>query len=322
MNKPNLNFVKYINPALRILIGLMFIVSGVLKLSNVEAFKYTLLSLNFFNSNILNIFSYLIPVIEVILGILLALGIFIRFAAIHINLMVIIFAFVTYYAVSRNLNLSCGCFGGLWDMKFSWYHLLFLLLVFVLNLIFILDFNDIWSLEKIIKNNLSGANKESVIKIFFLVLMTLGIILIIFTMLLNFSNLGRNIKVKIAEKKPQEETAETNKNFNIKTITVDEAYGAYKSGEGYIFLDVRSQEEYRQGHIKDAILMPVSDVYERLIELPKNKPIIAYCNGSSCNRSGKAAEILIENGFIEVYNLAGGGIFEWQQKDYPFETGN
>ena len=322
MNKPNLNFVKYINPALRILIGLMFIVSGVLKLSNVDAFKYTLLSLNFFNSGISNIFSFIIPIIEVILGILLALGIFIKFAAIHINLMVIIFAVVTYYAVSRNLDLSCGCFGGLWDMKFSWYHLLFLFLVFVLNLVFILDFNDTWSLEKMIKNKLSGANKESVIKITIIIFMVLGVILIIMASLFNFTNWGRNIKNNIAEKISLVNITGENKTSIVKTITVDEAYQAYISEKGYICLDVRTPEEYIQGHVKGAILIPVTEISERILELPKDKPIIAYCDGSSCSRSGKAAMILTENGFLEVYNMVGGGIFEWQEKNYPYETGD
>jgi rhodanese-related sulfurtransferase len=257
----------------------------------------------------------------VILGILLALGIFIRFAAVHINVMVLLFAIVTYYAVSRNLDLSCGCFGGLWDMKFSWYHLLFLFFVFALNMVFILAFSDTWSLEKIIKNKLSGANKESAIKISIIVFMVLGVILIIIASLFNFTNWGRNIKNSIAEKISLANITGENETSIVKTITVDEAYQAYISEEGYIFLDVRNPGEYEQGHIKGAILIPVTEILERITELPENKPIIAYCNGSACNRSGKAAEILLENGFVEVYDLVGGGVFEWKEKGYPFETG-
>ena len=322
VNKINFKFVKYINPFFRILTGLLFIISGVFKLTNVEAFKYTLFSLDFFNTGISNILSYIIPVIEILLGLLLTLGIFTKFSAVHINTMVVIFAIVTYYAVSRNLDLLCGCFGSLRDMKFSWYHLLFLFLIFSLNLIFILFFNDTWSLEKIIKNKLSGTNKEPAIKITIIVVMVLGVILIIIASLFNFTNWGRNIKNNINEKISLVNTTGENKTSMVKTITVDEAYQAYISEESFIFLDVRSPEEYSQGHIKGAILIPATEILARISELPKDKPIIAYCDGSSCSRSGKAAMILTENGFMEVYNMAGGGIFEWLEKNYPFETGD
>jgi len=63
----------------------------------------------------------------------------------------------------------------------------------------------------------------------------------------------------------------------------------------------------------------VSEIEERLGEIPKDKHVIVYCNGSSCNRSGQAASILKENGYKEVFDLIGGGVFEWEEKGYPVE---
>ena len=100
-------------------------------------------------------------------------------------------------------------------------------------------------------------------------------------------------------------------------ISVDEAYQIFTSDKDYLFIDVRSEDEYSSGHIEAAIHIPVSEIESRLDEIPKEKMIIAYCNGSSCNRSSQAANILIENGFDQVYNLGGGGIFEWIDKGYP-----
>jgi len=100
-------------------------------------------------------------------------------------------------------------------------------------------------------------------------------------------------------------------------ITVDEAYEIFINNKNYLFVDVRSEEEYNSGHIEAAIHIPVTEIGNRLNELPKDRPIIVYCNGSSCARSGRAAAILLENGFKEIYDLVGGGITEWEKKGYP-----
>ena len=105
----------------------------------------------------------------------------------------------------------------------------------------------------------------------------------------------------------------------IEFITVDEAYEVFLNNEDYIFIDVRTESEYKSSHIEDAINIPVSEIEERLDEIPKDKSIIVYCNGSSCNRSGQAASILKENGYKEVFDLVGGGVFEWEEKGYPVE---
>ena len=105
----------------------------------------------------------------------------------------------------------------------------------------------------------------------------------------------------------------------IEFITVDEAYEVFLNNKDYIFVDVRTGSEYKSSHIEDAINIPVSEIEERLDEIPKDKSIIAYCNGSSCNRSGQAASILKENGYKEVFDLVGGGVFEWEEKGYPVE---
>ena len=102
----------------------------------------------------------------------------------------------------------------------------------------------------------------------------------------------------------------------IMLISVDESYEFFYD-EDYIFLDVRSLEEYKQVHIEGAVLIPVSELEDRLDEIPKDKHIIVYCDGVGCSRSGKAAVILVDNGFEEVYDMTGEGIIEWQSKGYP-----
>ncbi|MFC2145618.1 rhodanese-like domain-containing protein, partial [Actinomycetota bacterium] len=108
----------------------------------------------------------------------------------------------------------------------------------------------------------------------------------------------------------------------IEFITVDEAYEVFLNNEGYLFIDVRSEDEYKSGYIQDAINIPVSEIESRLDEISKDKPVIVYCNGSSCDRSGHAASILKENGYKEVFDLIGGGVFEWEEKGYPIVEEN
>jgi rhodanese-related sulfurtransferase len=75
-------------------------------------------------------------------------------------------------------------------------------------------------------------------------------------------------------------------------------------------LDVRSVKEYATGHLEGAMLIPVSELGDRIGELAhmKNQEIIVYCHAG--NRSRTAAAILGKNGFQHVLELQG-GITEW-----------
>ena len=67
----------------------------------------------------------------------------------------------------------------------------------------------------------------------------------------------------------------------------------------YVIVDVRSVEEYRSGHIKNAVNVPLPNIKE--IDIPKDKKVIVYCR--SGNRSNKAATTLIDKGYKNVYDL-------------------
>lgn len=70
--------------------------------------------------------------------------------------------------------------------------------------------------------------------------------------------------------------------------------------EGAIILDVRSKGEYANGHIKGSMNISVDTLNGNLEKLNKSKPIITCC--ASGMRSGSAKNILLANGFKEVYN--------------------
>lgn len=70
-----------------------------------------------------------------------------------------------------------------------------------------------------------------------------------------------------------------------------------------IILDVRTVEEYRQGHLPNSMLIPDYELSTRISELEeyKDQPIFVYCRTN--NRAAVAARILKSNGFEEVYIL-------------------
>lgn len=86
--------------------------------------------------------------------------------------------------------------------------------------------------------------------------------------------------------------------------------------ENAIILDVREDNEYREGHIINSLHIPVSYLRERLKELEKYKdqPIIIGCR--SGQRSSQACSILKKNGFDKIYNLSG-GIMSWKNDNLP-----
>jgi len=78
------------------------------------------------------------------------------------------------------------------------------------------------------------------------------------------------------------------------------------ASDNYILLDVRTSEEYNNGHLKGSINIDYfSDNFsEEISRLGLESPILVYCR--SGNRSGKAMNIMYDLGFKEVKNLIGG----------------
>ena len=89
---------------------------------------------------------------------------------------------------------------------------------------------------------------------------------------------------------------------------VKETLDKDKKGE-FLLLDVRQPEEYADGHIPGATLIPLGELEARQQELERGKKIITYCR--SGNRSMAAAIALCGLGFKDVHYLEG-GILNWR----------
>ena len=96
-------------------------------------------------------------------------------------------------------------------------------------------------------------------------------------------------------------------------ITAEKAKQLMDTEENYIILDVRTQEEYDQGHIPGAIFIPDNriDADAEKVLTDKNQLILVYCR--SGRRSKLAAERLVQLGYTNIKEF--GGILDW-----PYEV--
>ena len=82
-------------------------------------------------------------------------------------------------------------------------------------------------------------------------------------------------------------------------------------------LDVRTPEEYAQGHVPGAINIPHDQVGQHLKDIPKDKDVVMYCR--SGRRVGLAAEVLAANGYRRLLHLEG-DMNAWAERSRPLET--
>ena len=96
-------------------------------------------------------------------------------------------------------------------------------------------------------------------------------------------------------------------------ITAEEAKEIMDTEEGYIILDVRTREEYDEGHILGAIVISHDEIAERAEGMlpDKDQLLLVYCR--SGRRSKLAAEALVEIGYTNIKEF--GGIIDW-----PYEV--
>ena len=99
------------------------------------------------------------------------------------------------------------------------------------------------------------------------------------------------------------------KGMSYTQISMEEAVAMMEEEADYIILDVRTEEEFAEKHIPDAINIPSETIgSEELAELPDKKQLIlVYCR--SGNRSKQASEKLAALGYTKIYEF--GGINDW-----------
>jgi rhodanese-related sulfurtransferase len=100
-------------------------------------------------------------------------------------------------------------------------------------------------------------------------------------------------------------------------INLKQAYELYK--KDIVFLDARENDEYKEGHIKNALSLPYYDFdsYKQVLNnIPKSSTIVTYCAGTDCDLSILLGKQLFESGYKKIY-IFFGGWNDWFNANYP-----
>jgi rhodanese-related sulfurtransferase len=103
-----------------------------------------------------------------------------------------------------------------------------------------------------------------------------------------------------------------------RSITAEELAEKIQFSQAPLILDVRSKEEYAEGHIPGALNIPHAELPDRLSEIDaaKTDEIVVHCR--SGYRAGIAEKILIEAGYSDVRDLAG-HMNAWKSDGHPIQ---
>jgi rhodanese-related sulfurtransferase len=102
---------------------------------------------------------------------------------------------------------------------------------------------------------------------------------------------------------------------SVPKLSATELNEKMKFGKHPMILDVRQPDEFRQGHIAGAKLIPLTELRKRMKELPQGREIVCVC--ASGNRSSSAAKILAQEGYT-VLDLQG-GMLGWKRAKLPVQ---
>jgi len=99
---------------------------------------------------------------------------------------------------------------------------------------------------------------------------------------------------------------------NFESVSAEQAQQMIQSDSDSIILDVRTSEEFEQGHLQNAVSIPLGNLEQELSQLSKDQKVIVYCQSGS--RSVAASRLLSAQGYTPL-NLKG-GINAWSEAGY------
>ena len=96
---------------------------------------------------------------------------------------------------------------------------------------------------------------------------------------------------------------------------MDDARSQHEAGQ-VTLIDIREPQEHRTGVAAGAVLLPMSQLAQRVAEIPKptDQPVLLICNTQ--NRSRAVTEALKEQGFTNI-RYVNGGMSEWAKRGWP-----
>jgi rhodanese-related sulfurtransferase len=114
------------------------------------------------------------------------------------------------------------------------------------------------------------------------------------------------------------------RHVQVRLVGLREAEDLYGSS-GAVFIDARTADEFKAGHIPGARSLPVESARaglpEAILALPRAGTLCVYCEGGDCLSSLALAEVLSRAGFTDVRVMTGGWA-EWRRAGLPEVVGH
>jgi uncharacterized membrane protein YphA (DoxX/SURF4 family) len=111
---------KYLTLVSRILLGLVFIVASVDKIAMPEMFAASIQAYQIVPFPLINIFALILPWVELICGVFIIGGIFVRSSSVLVSCLLVVFILGISSAMVQNLSIDCGCFGPSHATPIGW----------------------------------------------------------------------------------------------------------------------------------------------------------------------------------------------------------
>lgn len=105
-------------------------------------------------------------------------------------------------------------------------------------------------------------------------------------------------------------------NEALETLTTEQLWQRMQD-QSVTVIDVRPREEYDQGHLPGALVVPLTDLKRRIHELPKDRQVVAYCRGPYCVLSAEAIKILKAAGIQSLRYKE--SVVDWKASGMPVE---
>lgn len=285
--------MKIIVGIARVFVGVLFIISGFVKLNDPLGFSYKLQE--YFSEQVLNL-EFLIPfslvlaiilvIFELVLGIMLLIGYLPRFTLWSLLIMIVFFTFLTFYSAYFDKVKDCGCFGDALPLT-PWQS--FYKDLVLLGLILILFFN-----RKFLTPVLAPASHRWIIFLSFMLCFTFAYYVLMHLPLIDFRayKVGNNIieKMQVPEGAPKAEYEYQWKFMQDGEEVIIKNRGAYPQVEGeYIGVETKLISEGAKPAINDFLIeKDGEDVTMEILNEEKLLMIVAY-NLRSTEREGFVA---------------------------------
>jgi len=140
---------KYISFTLRLFLGLLFVISGISKILDINYTRLSIENFNIIPISWIPFFSYILLSVEILLGLMLIFGIDIKISSLSIITLLSIFSIAVFINLIRGESFDCGCFQLLFKDKIGVTTILRNFLLSMLALFIVYEKKHIWTAFKV-----------------------------------------------------------------------------------------------------------------------------------------------------------------------------